>query len=153
MKLEAADFAALDDSQRSAVLEALVGALTADGVVGPEEVARFDQIVLAYPWGIKRDVLVAMVKGIKARLAEVKTPAQANDFVASITARLPSPALRDKLFATMASLALADGQINRKEAIALELFMISFGITSERMAAIKAAVTGKPATPVAPTGN
>ena len=152
MKLEAADFAALDDSQRSAVLEALVGALTADGVVGPEEVARFDQIVLAYPWGIKRDVLVAMVKGIKARLAEVKTPAQANDFVASIAA-LPSPALRDKLFATMASLALADGQINRKEAIALELFMISFGITSERMAAIKAAVTGKPATPVAPTGN
>src|SRR5688500_14760033 len=108
MRLEAAEFAALDETQRSAFLEALVGMLTTDGNVGQQESDLFDKIVNFYPWGVERDVFLAMVKGINERLKEVKTLPQAHDFVASIAARLPSPELRDKVFYTIAALAFAD---------------------------------------------
>jgi uncharacterized tellurite resistance protein B-like protein len=154
MRLEAAEFAALDESQRSAFLEALVGMLTTDGNVSQQESDLFDKIVNSYPWGVERDVFIAMVKGIGDRLKQVKTLPQAHDFVAGIAARLPSPELRDKVFFTIAALAFADGTVNKAEVFTLELFQVSFGITSERLAKIKAAIQGKPApAPSEPTGN
>ncbi|HLL23130.1 MAG TPA: TerB family tellurite resistance protein [Kofleriaceae bacterium] len=154
MKLEAADFAALDDAQRSAFLEALVGMVTADGTVSAEESHRFDQVVRFYPWDVEREVMVAMIQGISDRIKAIKTPAQAHDFVAGIAARLPTPELRDKVFFTIAALAFADGSVNKAEVVTLELFQVAFGITSERLARIKAALTGQPMPSVAePLGN
>lgn len=154
MKLEAAEFSALDESQRLAFLEALVGMLTTDGSVSAQESELFDKIVNSYPWGVERDVFIAMVKGIGDRLKTIKSVPHAHDFVASIAARLPSPELRDKVFFTIAAIAFADGSVNKAEVFTLELFQVSFGITSERLAKIKAALTGKPApAPSEPTGN
>lgn len=154
MRLEPGEFAALDEAQRSAFLEALVGMLTTDGDVSQAESDLFDKIVGTYPWGVERPVMVAMIKGINERLKQVTSLPQAHDFVAGIAARLPSPELRDKVFFTIAAIALADGTVNKAEVFTLELFQVSFGITSDRLAAIKAALRGEPApAPSAPGGN
>jgi uncharacterized tellurite resistance protein B-like protein len=153
MRLEVAEFQALDEAQRSAFLEALVGMLTTDGNVSQQESALFDRIVGSYPWGVDREVMVAMIKGVGDRLKEVKTKPQAHDFVASIAARLPSPDLRDKVFFTIAAIAFADGTVNKAEVFTLELFQVSFGITSERLEKIKAALQGKPAPAPAPSSG
>lgn len=150
MQLDAHDFAAMDDAQRLAALEAFVTGVLADGKVTPDEVRRFDEIVLALPWGVEPAVLTAMVKGVQQRVAVITTLAEVTDFVASLAARLPSPALRDKVFYTMATVFSADGEVNRLETNVLGLFVVSFGITTDRLAVIKAALTGRPVVPPPP---
>jgi hypothetical protein len=81
MKLEGSDLAALNDAQRLAVLEALVVGVAADGKVTPDEVLRFDEIVLALPWGLDRAVLSAMVKGAHERIRGLRSPALVQDYV------------------------------------------------------------------------
>ncbi|HEU0032309.1 MAG TPA: TerB family tellurite resistance protein [Kofleriaceae bacterium] len=153
MHLEASDFAALDDAQRLAVLETMVIGLIADNKVTPAEIRRFDEIVLALPWGVERDVLVGMIKGAQQRLTSFKSPAEIHDYVAGLATRLPSPALRDKVVFTMATLMFSDGEIDTLEKNVLGMFVIAFNITSERLAAIKAAlhVGGPPPAPPAST--
>ncbi|MBL0217331.1 MAG: TerB family tellurite resistance protein [Myxococcales bacterium] len=150
MQLDAHDFAAMDDVQRLAALEAFVTGVLADGKVTPDEVRRFDEIVLALPWGVEPAVLTAMVKGAQQRVAAITTLPEVTDFVASLAARLPSPELRDKVFYTMATVFSADGEVNRLETNVLGLFVVSFGITSDRLAVIKAALTDRPVVPPAP---
>lgn len=130
------------DPERVALLEALVTGVLADGKVTPGEVRRFDQIVLGLPWGMEPPVLDALVKGTQQRVQALKTPADLMDFVASLAARLPTPALRDKVIATMATVMAADGDVNQLEKNVIGVFVLAFGITSERFAAIKAYVTG-----------
>ncbi len=154
MKLEGSDLATLNDAQRLAVLEALVVGVVADGKVTPDEVQRFDEIVLALPWGLDRAVLGAMVKGAHERIRGMRSPAQVQDYVASLANRLPGADLRDKVVYTMATLMWADGEVHPAEKGVLGLLVIAFGITSERAAAIKAALsfTEQPAPP-ASTAN
>lgn len=154
MKLEGSDLAVLDDAQRLAVLEALVVGVVADGKVTPDEVRRFDEIVLALPWGLDRAVLAAMVRGAHERIRAMRSPAQVQDYVASLAHRLPGADLRDKVVYTMATLMWADGEVHPAEKGVLGLLVIAFGITSERAATIKAALnlTDRPAPP-ASTAN
>jgi uncharacterized tellurite resistance protein B-like protein len=140
MKLESADLLAMDDGQKAAVLEALVTGVLADGRVTPAEVRRFDEIVMALPWGMDEPVLKALVKGTQERVMALKTPQQIHDFVANLAARLTAPALRDKVVYTMASVMGADGDVNQLEKNVVGLFVVSFGITTDRFEAIKAAV-------------
>jgi hypothetical protein len=140
MHLDAADFAKLDDSQRLAILETMVVGLIADNQITAPEVRRFDEIVLGLPWGVDREVLVGMIRGAKERLSALQTPQAINDYVIGLATRLPDPALRDKVVFTMATLMLADGTIDRFEKNTLGLFVVAFGITSERAAAIRAAL-------------
>jgi uncharacterized tellurite resistance protein B-like protein len=149
VKLEPEDFAAMDDAQKAALLEALVTGVLADGKVTPAEIARFDEVVGGLPWGVDRPILTAMVTAAQERVKAIDGPAALQDFVASLAARLPTPALRDKIFYTMATVIVADGEIGQLEKNILGLFVLAFNITSERVAAIKAAVTGRPA-PAAP---
>lgn len=147
MKLEAADFAAMDDSAKLAVLESLLIAIYADGVVMPEEVQRFDQIVARLPWGMEPPVLMALAAGAKARLDKLTTPVAISDFVAGVAARITAPRIREKVVYTMASIAAADGKLHQFEKNILGLYAVSFGITSDRIAEIKAALeAGEPAT-------
>ncbi len=143
MKLEPADFAEMDDPQRAALLEALVAGVLADGQVTPREVQRFDQIVLALPWNMEPGVLDALVKGTQQRVAALKSGTDLMDFVASLAARLPQPTIRDKVLATMATVMAADGDVNQLEKNVIGVFVLAFGITSDRFAAIKAYVTGR----------
>ena len=140
MQLESADLEALDEGQRVAIIEAMLVALYADDKITPAELRRFDEILLGLPWGVERDVLVAIVKGAHHRLQTVKTPAQIQDYVAHLAAKLPSPALRDKVIFTMATLMLSDGELDRLEKNVLGLFVVAFGVTSDRAAEIREAL-------------
>ena len=155
LQLEASDFAALDDAQRLAVLETMVVGLIADNKIVPAEIRRFDEIVLNLPWGVEREVLVGMIRGAKERLVSLKTPPQVQDYVVGLASRLPSPELRDKVVFTMATLMFSDGEIDQMEKNTLGLFVVAFGITSDRIAAIKNALNpGAPqATKPEPTTN
>ena len=108
MHLDASDFAGLDDTQRTAILETMVVGLIADNQITAPEVRRFDEIVLALPWGVERDVLVGMIRGAKERLSSLQTPQAIKDYVVGLATRLPDPALRDKVVFTMATLMLAE---------------------------------------------
>jgi uncharacterized tellurite resistance protein B-like protein len=145
VKLQSTDVIAMDDGQKVAVLEALVAGVLADGKVTPGEVRRFDEVVLSLPWGIEEPVLTALIKGTQQRVAALKSSADVQDFVASLASRLTSPELRDKVVFTMATVIAADNEVNQLERNVLGLFVLAFGITSERSAAIKAAVTGRAA--------
>jgi uncharacterized tellurite resistance protein B-like protein len=140
VQLESDDVAAMDDGQKLAVLEALVTAVLCDGEVTPAEIRRFDEVVLALPWGLTAEVLEALIKGTQARVAALATLPAVTDFVANLAARLPSPVLRDKVVYTMATVMGADGKVAQREQNVLGLFVLSFGITSERVAAIRAAI-------------
>lgn len=140
MHLDASDFSALDDGQRLAVLEAMIAGMIADDRITGAESRRFDEIALALPWGVERPVLAAMIEGAKQRLLALRTHAEIQDYVTKLAARLPSPELRDKVVFTMATLMLADGELAQIEKNVLGLFVVSFGITSERAAAIREAL-------------
>ncbi|MBX3159039.1 MAG: TerB family tellurite resistance protein [Deltaproteobacteria bacterium] len=151
MHLEASDLAALDDAQRLAVLETMVIGLVADDKVVPSELRRFEEIVMGLPWGVDREVLAGMVRGARERLANLKTSAEVTDYVVRLAEKLPSPALRDKLVFTMATLMYADGEVVQIEKNVLGLFVVAFGITSDRVAAIRAALNVP--TPVPPPSS
>lgn len=140
MKLEAADLQAMNEGEKAAVLEALVAGVFADGKATPDEIQRFDEIVMAVPWGMDDGVLKALVHGTQQRVLALKTAGDVQDFVANLAARLPSPALRDKVVFTMATVMAADDEVNQLERNVLGLFVLAFGITTERTAAIKSAV-------------
>ncbi|KAB2902315.1 MAG: TerB family tellurite resistance protein [Kofleriaceae bacterium] len=140
MHLDATDFAAMDDGQRLAVLEAMVVGMIADDKITPAERRRFDEIVLGLPWGVERGVLAAMIAGARDRLAALKTPDEVHDYVEALATRLPSQALREKVVFTMATLMFSDGEQDQAEKKALGLFVVAFGITSERAAAIREAL-------------
>jgi uncharacterized tellurite resistance protein B-like protein len=140
MHLDASDFAAMDDAQRLAVLETMVVGMIADNQVTPAEVRRFDEIVLGLPWGVERGVLVAMITGARDRLLALKTQPEIHDYVTKLATRLPSPALRDKVVFTMATLMYSDGEVVQSEKNVLGLFVLAFGITSDRVQAIKEAL-------------
>jgi hypothetical protein len=151
MHLDASDFASLDDPQRLAILETMVIGLIADDKITPAEVRRFDEIVLGLPWGVERDVLVGMIRGAKERLTSLRTPGAVHDYVVGLATKLPSPALREKVVFTMATLMLADGSIDQVEKNVLGLFVVAFGITRERAAAIREALHLPPAPPEPPS--
>ena len=140
MKLEAADLIAMDDGQKTSVLEALVAGVLADGKVSPDEIRRFDEVVMALPWGMDEAVLTALVKGTQQRVLALSSAKDIQDFVANLAARLPSPELRDKVLFTMATVMAADNEVNQLERNVIGLFVLAFGITSERTAEIKKAV-------------
>lgn len=140
MHLDASDFDAMDDAQRVAVLEAMVVGMIADSKITPAEVRRFDEIVLALPWGVDRDVLAAMIAGAHDRLAALKTRDEIHAYVEELAKRLPSQGLREKVVFTMATLMFSDGDQVQAEKNVLGLFVVAFGITRERATAIREAL-------------
>ncbi len=143
VKLEPADIAALDDAQKLAVLEALVAAVLADGKPTQIELAGFDHIVANLPWGMERAVLEAQIKGVAQRIAAFESPNQVSDFIVGMASRLPTQSLREKVFYTVATIIFADGEVSKLEQNTLGALVFAFGITSDRLAAIKLAVTGR----------
>ncbi len=147
LKLEPADIAALDDAQKLGVLEALVAAVLADGKAAQIELAAFDHIVAKLPWGMEKPVLEAEIKGVAQRIASLQSATDVSDFIIGMASRLPSQTLREKVFYTVATIILADGVVSKREENTLGALVFAFGITSERLAAIKLAVTGRSTPP------
>ena len=140
MQLSPADFATMDDAQRVAVLEAMIVALIADDKITPGELRRFDELVKALPWGVEGPVLDVMIRSAKDRALAPHTRSEIHDYVSGLAARLPSPELRDKVVYTMATLMASDDEVAPVERNVLGLFVVAFNITTNRMAAIKAAL-------------
>jgi uncharacterized tellurite resistance protein B-like protein len=140
MKLDAADFSALEDPERLAVLEALVVGVIADGKINAMESRHFDELVLGLPWGFDNAVLRVMIQGAHERLAGLRTPIEIHDYLVQLAQRLPSESLREKVIFTMASLMHSDGDFNRAEKNVVGAFAVAFGIPSERVAAINDAL-------------
>lgn len=153
MKLEAADLKAMDDGTKLAVLEALVTGVLADGRVTPQEVDRFNSIIASLPWGMEKPVMDALVQQTQQRVATMKSPPEVLDFIVGMAARIPTPELRDKIFFTMASVMAADGDVNQLEKNVIGAFVLAFGITTERLAAIKSAIVGHHVTPAPANPN
>ncbi len=130
----------MDDAQRVALLEMIVTGVVADGKVTPDEVRRFNEVVLELPWGMARPVLDAIVKGTQERVAALQTPEAISDFVIGLATRVTSPKLRDQLVFTMMSVMSADGEVDQREKNVLGMFVLAFGITSDRLTAIKLAL-------------
>ncbi|HVV81576.1 MAG TPA: hypothetical protein VHE35_00810 [Kofleriaceae bacterium] len=143
LELEAADLASLDDGQKLAVLEALVTGVLADGKASPAELRRFDQVVGALPWGMEPAIVHAEIKGVSQRIASLRTPGEISDFILGMAGRLPSQPLREKVFYTVATIMFADGDANQLEQNTLGALVFAFAIPSERLAAVKQAVTGR----------
>jgi uncharacterized tellurite resistance protein B-like protein len=146
LHLDASDFSAMDDTQRVAVLEAMIAGMIADDRITPAEARRFDEIVLALPWGVDHAVLTAMIEGAKDRLVALKKE-EVQAYVEALAAKLPSPELRDKVVFTMATLMLADGELAQIEKNVLGLFVLSFGISAERALQIREALHIVPKSP------
>jgi uncharacterized tellurite resistance protein B-like protein len=147
MQLSRTDFATMDDAQRTAVLEAMIVALIADDKITPGELRRFDELVKSLPWGVDEPVLSAMIRAAKDRALAPQSRSEIHDYVSGLAARLPSPSLRQKVVFTMATLMSADGEVAQVERNVLGLFVVAFNITTDRMAAIKAALTDEPPPP------
>jgi uncharacterized tellurite resistance protein B-like protein len=143
MKLDAADFSALEDPERLAVLEALVIGVIADGQINAKESGHFDEVVLGLPWGFDRAVLRVMIQGAHERLANLRTPVEIHDYLVKLAHRLPSESLREKVLFTMVSLMHSDGEFNRAEKNVVGAFAVAFGIPSDRVAAINDALHGR----------
>lgn len=150
MKLDAADFAALDDPERLAILEALVVGVIADGQINAAETRQFDELVLGLPWGFDREVLRVMIQGAQARVAHLRTPVEIHDYLISLAKRIPSEAVREKVVFTMVTLMQADGEFSRVEKTAVGAFCMAFGIPSERIVAITEALHASAARPPTP---
>jgi uncharacterized tellurite resistance protein B-like protein len=140
MNLTPEDLAATDDSQKLAILECMLLAIFADGKVEEHELKRFDAIVGALPWGMEKPVIIALLQGAQTRMKTMNTPQAIMDYVAQIAARVPSQTLREKIVFTMGLLAASDGTLHQFEKNILGLCVVSFNITSDRLAAIKSAV-------------
>lgn len=150
VKLEPEDIEALDDTQKLAVLEALVAAVLADGKRAGIGAAAFEHIISKLPWGMERAVLDAQVTGVAQRIASFASPTDVSDFVVRMASRLPSQALREKVFYTVATIVFADGVVSKTEENVLGALVFAFGITSDRLAAIRLAVTGRSPPPASP---
>src|SRR5688500_18285709 len=142
MKLDAADFSALEDPERLAILEALVVGVIADGQINATESRHFDELVLGLPWGFDREVLRVMIQGAHERLAGLTTPVEIHDYLVKLAHRLTSESLREKVIFTMAQLMYSDGDFNRAEKNVVGAFAVAFGIPSDRVAAINDALHG-----------
>ena len=143
MKLASEDVIAMSDEQKLVVLEALVVGVLADGKVEPEEVKRFDEVVGTLPWGLDKAVLAALVTQTQQRVSSLPNAQAVTDFVINMAARIPTATLRDKVFFTMCTIMAADGDVNRLEKAVIGVFVLAFGITSDRLAAIKTAIIGR----------
>lgn len=147
VKLDPADLEAMDDGQRVALLEMLVTGVLADGKTTSAEIERFNEVVGALPWGMERAVLDAVISGTQERVAALATPEAISDFVIGLAMRVTDARLRDKLVYTMMSVMSADGEVHQREKNILGMFVLAFGITSDRLAAIKLSVAAQHARP------
>jgi uncharacterized tellurite resistance protein B-like protein len=129
----AAELAPLTEDQNLAMLESLFVTVLADGRVDRREVKAFVASALSWPWnwGQSPDVLEAKLDAMAGRLRHV-TRASLADHLVGLGPRIPTPALREKTFAGMFALMIADGRLDEREKKAAQAFAAVFGIPTGR---------------------
>lgn len=139
LALEAADVAALDAAQKDAILRSLFIALVADGEPSPEELAQFEQLIAALPWGKERAQLQAVTGATMKQLAQ-SDDAGKRALLQGLAAAIP-PALREKVLLDMAAIVAADRVASTVERTTIGLFCQVFELDPEAtLAKIKARI-------------
>jgi hypothetical protein len=146
------ELAPLTDDQNLAILESLFLTVIVDGKVEQNEVKAFAVSALTYPWnwGQSPDTLKGKLDVIATKLKGT-TRANMAAYLKGIGPRIPTQALREKTFAGMFSLMVADGRLDDKEKTAAIAFAGAFDIPQGRavelltqvMNALKAAIGKK----------
>lgn len=127
------ELAPLTDEQNDAILESLFLTVLADGKIEPNEVKAFAVSALTYPWnwGATPDAIKAKLDAIGQRLRGV-TRDTMRQHLKELGARIPTAALREKTFAGMFALMIADGTLDEKEKTAALAFAQIFEISETR---------------------
>ena len=127
------ELAPLTEDQNLAILESLFLTVIVDGKVEPNEVKAFAVSALTYPWnwGSTPEVLKAKLDVIATRLKGI-TRTNMKEHLKGIGPRIPSQTLREKTFAGMFSLMIADGNLDDKEKTAAIAFAQVFDIPQQR---------------------
>jgi hypothetical protein len=129
----AAELAPLTEDQNLAILESLFLTVIVDGKVEQNEVVAFAMSALTYPWnwGQTPDVLKAKIDVIATKLRGT-TRENMTAYLKGIGPRIPSLPLREKTFAGMFALMIADGQLDDTEKAAAVGFAAVFDIPQQR---------------------
>jgi uncharacterized tellurite resistance protein B-like protein len=127
------ELAPLTEDQNLAILESLFLIVIVDGKVEQNEVKAFAVSALTYPWnwGQQPDTLKAKMDVIAGRLKGI-TRANMGDHLKGIGQRIPTPILREKTYAGMFALMIADGKLDDKEKTAAIAFAHLFDIQQAR---------------------
>jgi hypothetical protein len=123
----------LSDDQNMAILESLFLTVIVDGKVEPNEVKAFAVSALTYPWnwGSSADVIKSKLDTLAASLKAINRE-NMKDHLKAIGTRIPTPELREKTFAGMFALMIADGRLDDKEKTAAIGFASVFGLAQPR---------------------
>ncbi|MBX3162405.1 MAG: hypothetical protein KF773_40950 [Deltaproteobacteria bacterium] len=127
------ELAPLTDDQNLAILESLFLTVIVDGKVDPNEVKAFAVSALTYPWnwGQSTEVVKTKLDAIGGSLGGV-TRETMKAHLQGLGARIPTPVLREKTFAGMFALMIADGKLDEKEKTAAIAFAQVFEIPHTR---------------------
>lgn len=129
----AEELAPLTEDQNLAILEALFLTVIVDGRVEATEVKAFAVSALTYPWnfGPTPAALEAELTALGTRIGAIDR-ANMKDHLQKIGARIPSEVLREKTFAGMFALMIADGKLDEAEKTAAIGFAKVFGLSQHR---------------------
>jgi uncharacterized tellurite resistance protein B-like protein len=134
------EMAALDDDQRTAIMESLMVAVFADGQTPRAETTAFDAAVAAIPWGLDRARLIEALSAIRLRILAFRDQEEAIALIASVGRRLPDPELREKVFHAMGVIMFADDRLDRGEINVLGKYATAFGLSRERLDLLRNAI-------------
>lgn len=142
--LDSSDLDRLDDSQKDALMEALMFALFADSRIEAAEVQQFERLGETIPWGIPREALISRMHSARDAVIELANKGDAEAITARIeqvTGKLGD--LGVKVFHAMASIMVADDALTGDEKNVMVVFASRFGLIEDNIAAIRADLEGR----------
>jgi uncharacterized tellurite resistance protein B-like protein len=135
LDITAEDLKNLTQDQNRAILESFLTSVAADGQVNQAELEALGATVEAYAWNFPKEQLEAEITAAGKALENLDPNALGEHFK-QLGSRFPSAALREKAFAGMFALMVADGEFDQQEQDATAGFAVLFGIEDKRAAEI-----------------
>jgi len=135
-------FRGLDDEQNQAILDALVAVVFSDAHLAAEEAAEFDRQLQQLPWRWANDARARerALTAAREKVEALSDPDAAQALVESIAARLPSAAVREKVYRMCVALSLADRSVAPGETNVLGGLRLGFGMAESRAEELAAEV-------------
>lgn len=136
------DMLFISDQQRAAIITACVSAAMADGNINDAEIARMEAEVVKVPWGMPRELIDEIAKQAVQHLSQIKDAKGVMDYITRTAATLPPGPIREKTLYLIASVMMADKQVNDQEKIFLNAFAQAFAVPEDRLQAIAKELLG-----------
>lgn len=127
----------LSDAQKDTIIDVVVAGVLSDGKIAAEEEQKLDSEFRKVDWGRSE---ADMIEKIKASVQKVSNTSDPLAFIKGAAATLTDQGVREKTFAMLARLVLADKQMDGNEGVVMTAFMEHFQISMETGQKIAAAV-------------